>query len=170
MIVTDGRCASMKWEPLLQHVEGLVECPAAQGALTVPSAMTYESIAGTQTTTVISCPAHTYLVPPHWSAGERWRSVCTSKGEKVTFSGEVIGPAWVTVGRTRELTLHTRLTLSFSGSQWGTNPNDYWLSLHDGLIVRQHETVDVAEKAGPLGSVHYGEQMTIALASMVPAS
>ena len=27
MIVTQDGCATMKWEPLVQHMEGLVECP-----------------------------------------------------------------------------------------------------------------------------------------------
>jgi hypothetical protein len=64
--------------------------------------------------------------------------------------------------------LHTRLTLSFSGSASGTNPNDYWVSLSDGLILRQRETVDVRQSAGPLGSVRYTEQMAITLASTAP--
>jgi hypothetical protein len=170
MIVTDDHCADMKWEPLLQHTEGLVECRRPDGALVVQSTMSYEEIAGAKTTSVIRCPADTYIVPPNWSAGERWRSVCRSNGEKVTFSGEVVGPAWVDVGHWREPALHTRLTLSFSGSESGTNPNDYWIAPNDGVILRQQETVDVAQKAGPLGSVHYTEQMTITLASMAPTS
>ncbi len=170
MIVTDDGCADMKWEPLVQHMEGLVDCRNADGALVVQSAMSYEEIAGAKTTSVIRCPANTYLVPPHWFTGERWRSVCRSDGERVTFSGQVLGPAWVDVGRSREPTLHTRLTLSFSGAESGTNPNDYWIMPNNGEIVRQHETVDVAQKAGPLGSVHYTEQMTITLASLAPAS
>jgi hypothetical protein len=84
------------------------------------------------------------------------------------FSGEVVGPTSVTVDGQKVPALHTRLTLNFSGSQSGTNPNDYWISLQDGLILRQRETVDVSQKAGPLGSVRYTEQMAITLASTAP--
>jgi hypothetical protein len=168
MIVTEDGCATMKWEPLVQHMEGLVECPKRNGALVIESALSFEAIAGTKTTSVIQCPATMYFVPPDWFAGERWSSTCHSDGEKVVFSGEVVGASWVDVGRNREPAVHTRVTLSFSGSESGTNPNDYWVSLNGGLILRQSETVNVTQKAGPLGSVRYTEQMAITLASMTP--
>jgi hypothetical protein len=38
MIVTDTGCSTMKWEPFEQHVEGLVECPLRDGALSITSA------------------------------------------------------------------------------------------------------------------------------------
>jgi hypothetical protein len=168
MIVTDATCATMRWEPLEQHVEGLVVCPQGDGALTITSAPSYEQIAGTQTTSVIDCPPDTYLVPPDPTNGERWHTTCHSPGQNVVFSGEVVGPTSVTVDGQKVPALHTRLTLNFSGSQSGTNPNDYWISLQDGLILRQRETVDVSQKAGPLGSVRYTEQMAITLASTAP--
>ncbi len=64
--------------------------------------------------------------------------------------------------------IHTRLTLAFSGAESGTNPNDYWVSTKDGLILSQRETVDVSQQAGPLGSVRYSEQMAIRIASPTP--
>lgn len=168
MIVTDGKCATMKWEPLEQHVEGLVECPLEDGALSITSAPSYEQIAGTQTTSVIHCPAGAYLVPPHPYTGERWRTTCHSTGGSIVFSGQVVGWSSVVVGGRQVPALHTRLTLSFSGSQSGTNPNDYWVSLQDGLVLRQRETVDVSQKAGPMGPVRYAEQMAITLTSLAP--
>jgi hypothetical protein len=168
MIVTQDGCATMKWEPLVQHMEGLVECPQRNGGLVVNSALSYEEIAGTKTTSVINCSTATYFLPPHWFAGERWHSRCHTNGETVEVSGEVVGASSVNVGREREPAVHTRLVLTFSGAESGTNPNDYWVSLRGGLILRQRETVDVTQKAGPLGSVRYTEQMAITLASMVP--
>ncbi|HEX4219288.1 MAG TPA: hypothetical protein VHZ02_13000, partial [Acidimicrobiales bacterium] len=172
MIVDDGRCAAMKWEPLEQHTEGMVECRTEEqvlsGAISIGSAQSYEEIAGTQTTSTIKCPAGTYLLPPHPAIGKRWRTTCHSSGQKVVFSGDVIGKSSVVIGGRKVPALHTRLTLSFSGSQSGTNPNDYWLSPQNGLILRQRETVDVSQTAGPLGSVRYTEQMAITLTSLVP--
>jgi hypothetical protein len=168
MIVTEARCATLRWEPLLQHMEGLVECPQTDGALTITSALSYEQIAGTTTTSVIHCPARTYFVPPHPAIGERWRTTCHSPGQNVVFSGLVVAAASVDVGGQTIPALHTRVTLSFSGSATGTNPNDYWVSLRDGLILRQRETVDVRQTAGPLGSVRYTEHMAITLASTAP--
>lgn len=170
MIVTDaGGCASMKWEPLVQHVEGLTTCPGKDGSIRVASASSYEEIAGGQTSSVIRCPADTYLVPPDPTVGRRWRTVCHSTShEKVVFSGRLVGASTVEVEGRRVPALHTRLTLTFSGSTSGTNPNNYWVTAQDGLILRQRETVDVSQQAGPLGSVRYGEQMAINLRSLSP--
>jgi hypothetical protein len=169
MIVTDATCATMKWEPLEQHTEGLVECPLGHGAFGITTALSYEQIAGTQTTDVIRCPADTYLVPPDPSAGERWHTTCHSTDQNVVFSGQVVGMSSVNVGGHSVPALHTRLALSFSGAESGTNPNDYWVSLQNGLILGQRETVDVSQQAGPLGSVRYTEQMAIRITSETPA-
>jgi hypothetical protein len=80
----------------------------------------------------------------------------------------VVGASSVDVGGHGIPALHTRLSLTFSGPETGTNPNDYWISLQDGLILRQKETVAVSQAAGPLGSVHYTEQMAISLTSASP--
>jgi hypothetical protein len=169
MIVTQAAgCATMKWDPLVQHMEGLVECTQKNGALDIQSALSYESIAGTQTTSVIVCPTGTSFVPSDPTVGERWHATCHSKGESVVFSGRVIDKADLKVGGRRVPALHMSLNLSFSGSQSGTNPNTYWVSLQNGLILRQSETVDVAQKTGPFGSVRYTEQMAISLDSVTP--
>lgn len=170
MIVTDGGgCTTMRWVPLEQHTESLAVCPRPDGAYRVRSMSSYEMIAGVQTTTVIQCPEDAYLVPPDPSAGRRWHATCSTTGhQKVTLSGLVVGPSSVDVGDRELPALHTRLTLGFSGGESGTNPNDYWLSDGDALVLRQRESVDLSQDAGPLGSVHYGETMAIGLRSLEP--
>jgi len=167
MIVTDARCATLVWEPLEQHKEEMVECPLQGGILSMTSALTYEEIAGIQTTNLIRCPSDAYLVPPP-SVGEGWHATCHATGQKIALSGQVLGASSVDVGGRAEPALHTRLTLVFSGSETGTNPADYWVSLQNGLILREQETVDVSQEAGPLGSVRYTEQMAITLSSVTP--
>ena len=170
MIVTDQHgCATMKWEPLVQHMEGLVVCPGPDGALKIASTSSYEEIVGIVTKSVVRCPAGTYLVPPNAKPGDHWRTTCHgTHDEQVVFSGRVVGKATVDVGRHRDQAIHTHLTLQFSGAESGTNPNDYWVTAGTGLILRQDETVAVAQQAGPLGSVHYTEQMGIALEAAAP--
>jgi hypothetical protein len=168
MIVTESKCATMQWEPLVQHTEGVVLCRRGDGALDITSTSSYEQIAGTQTSSVISCPSNTYLVPPHAFVGERWSSTCRSKGERIVFDGRILGTSMVTVDGQPQATVHTHLTLAFSGAEVGINPNDYWVSVKTGLIVRQRETVAITQQAGPLGSVHYTEQMAIQLSSAQP--
>jgi hypothetical protein len=168
MIVTEAKCATMQWEPLVQHTEGLVLCRRDDGALDITSTSSYEQIAGTQTSSVISCPTNTYLVPPRPFVGERWSSTCRSKGERIVFDGRILGTSTVNVDGQPQATVHTHLTLAFSGAEDGTNPNDYWVSVKTGLILRQRETVAITQQAGPLGSVHYTEQMAIQLSSEQP--
>jgi hypothetical protein len=169
MIVTDKKCATDKWEPLEQHWEGIVVCPSGHGSYDITSSLTYEEIAGTQTTEVIDCPAGTYLVPPGARPGQHWRSECHASGLNVAASGRVIGNSSVNVGGTTIPAIHTRLMLTFSGSESGDNPTDYWVSPKTGLILAQRETVAVAEKAGPIGSVEYNEKMAMTLSSATPA-
>jgi hypothetical protein len=84
-------------------------------------------------------------------------------------AGQVIGTARLDVGGVGVPDVHTQLSLAFSGSESGSNPNDYWLSASTGLILRQSETVDVSQRAGPLGPVRYEEHMSIELTSIDPA-
>lgn len=166
MIVTDRSCATVQWEPLRQHVEGMVLCQH-RGALELTSTNSFEQIAGSTDTTVIDCPAGTYLLPPRPRPGERWATVCWSGHQRVTASGQVLGAATVAVGHQQVPALHVRLTLHFAGNEVGANPNDFWLA-PDGLILRQKEEVDLAQQAGPLGTVHYSEQMAVTLESLQP--
>jgi hypothetical protein len=169
MIVNESNCATVRWEPFEEHVEGLVECPVAHHGLVMTSALSDEQIAGIRTAEVIRCPTSAYLVPPNPTTGERWDAVCHAPSQRVGLAGEIVGMSSVRVGRRSVPALHTRLTLSFSGSELGANPTDYWISPQDGLILRQRETVDVAQQAGPLGAVRFTERMAIALASVTPA-
>ncbi len=171
VIVTDrGRCTTMEWRPFVQHMEGLQLCTGAHSSLVLSSAPSYEQIAGVTTTSVMRCGAEAYWVPPQPTAGERWHAVCRSPGVRVSLAGEVVGSALVRVGGRTVPALHTRLVFRLSGSATGSNPNDFWISARDGLILRQRETVSVAQGAGPLGSVRYREQMAIDLSSLVPTT
>jgi hypothetical protein len=168
MIVTDAKCTNSRWEPFEQHVEGLVACPSPLGGLSITSVPSYEEIAGTQTNTVVECPVGTFLLPPNQVVGERWQTTCHTTGQTVLVTGQVVGRGLLDVGETVVPAVHTRLTLSYSGSDSGSNPNDYWLSASTGLILRQDETVDMSQQAGPLGSVHYDEHMAVELTSIDP--
>jgi len=168
LIVNDAGCATERWEPFVQHVEGAVICPSSGGGFTTTSVTTYEQIAGTGTTDVITCPTGTAFVPARPRAGQHWQATCQSSGSPVTLSGSVVGRSSVDVDGTPVPALHTRLTFTFAGSEQGTNPTDYWLSLPTGLILREAETVALSQSAGPLGSVRYSEHMTIALLSLAP--
>jgi hypothetical protein len=167
MVVTEGSCARVSWVPIEQHTEDTTICPSASGAYDVPLLVTDESIAGSTTTSSISCPATAYLLPPNATPGERWQATCTlaSPAEKVALSGQLFGPATLDVRGQPVAVEHVRLTLNFDGAQQGTNPTDYWIVPSTGLVVREKEQVVVTS-----GGVRYNESMETALTSLQPAS
>ncbi len=166
MIVAEGRCATVSWVPITQHTEVTTVCDGPAGALTVPRLVTDESIAGSTTTSTVECPATAYLLPPAARPGERWGVTCSlaSPAEKVAMEGEVLGPATMVVGRHTVSVEHTRFTLTFDGTEHGTNPTDFWILPTSGLIVRERESVGMSQ-----GGVHYDEDMDAVLARFDPA-
>jgi hypothetical protein len=168
MIVTDGRCSSMDWIPFKQHVEGLQLCRQADGALTMSQASSVESIAGVNTTQVIRCPSTAYFIPPSPHAGQRWYSVCHGPGQVDKISGEIIGTTTFSVNGQTVSALHTRINTVVSGADTGIDPTDYWVAPQTGLIYRQREVVSVSQSVGPLGAIHYNEEMAISMSSLQP--
>ncbi len=168
LIVTDAACATMMWEPFIQHVEGLVECHRPNAALGIVSIPSSEEIAGIQTTSDIRCPSGGYFVPPDPRPGERWGANCHGSGERVALSGRVIGWSSVAVGGRDVPALRTSLDFTYSGAESGVNPNEYWILMPDGMILRQRESVAMTQPAGPLGSVHYSESLGISVESLTP--
>ncbi len=166
MIVEDGSCAIISWVPITEHTETTTECPAANGGFSVPRLVTNESIAGSDTTSTVQCPATAYLVPAYVTTGQKWAATCAlqSPNENVELDGEALGPTTVTVGGQDVTVEHTRFTLTFDGTQAGTNPTDFWIVPTSGLIVQEKEEVSVTS-----GGVHYSENMVSTLTSLKPA-
>ena len=164
MIGTEGACATVQWQALQQHVE----CSQPDGSLTLASATTTEQIATDSSTTLMVCNKDTFIVPADPHVGERWSSSCHQNHSVVRLKGQVIGPTHVTVGTKSVAAIHTRFTLYFSGTERGVCPTDVWIAPADGSILRQRESVSIAQASGPLGSIRYSETMNVALRSLVP--
>jgi hypothetical protein len=165
MIVTGGSCAVVSWVPLTQHTETTTECAGPDGGFVVPRLVTQESIAGTDTTSIVACPATAYVQPPSASPGQKWVATCAlqSPDEKVALAGEALGQSTMTISGHSVTVEHTRLTLTFDGSQAGTNPTDFWIVPTSGLIVQEKEQVSITS-----GGVHYSEDMVSTLRSLSP--
>jgi hypothetical protein len=166
MVVADGRCATVSWVPITQHTEATTLCAGTDGALSVPRLVTDESIAGTTTTSTVDCPMTAYLLPPSAHPGERWGVTCSlrSPAEKVALDGEALGHATMVVGGQAVTVEHTRFTLTFDGTEHGTNPTDFWIVPSSGLIVRERESVGVTQ-----GGVRYDETMDATLTRLDPS-
>jgi hypothetical protein len=165
MIVMGGNCATISWVPLTQHTETTTECAGPDGGFTVPRLVTHESIAGTNTTSTVACPATAYLLAPNATLGQKWGATCAlqSPAEKVTLAGEALGQSTMSIAGHSVTVEHTRFTLTFDGSQAGTNPSDFWIVPSNGLIVQEKEAV-----AATSGGVSYSENMLSTLTSLSP--
>ncbi len=166
MIVADGHCATISWVPITQHTEATTVCNGLNGALEVPKLVTDESIAGTTSTSTIECPATAYLLPPSPHPGQRWAATCSlvNPAEKVAMVGRALGSSVIKVGGHPVTVEHTRFSLTFAGTEQGTNPTDFWIVPGNGLIVRERETVAMNQ-----GSVRYDETMEATLTGLAPA-
>ena len=166
MIVTDARCATVSWVPLLEHTETTTVCTGTAGSLTVPRLVTTESIASTDTTSTVECPSTAYLLPPVARPGERWSVTCSLKSpaEEVGLAGEVLDPSTIDVAGKTVMVEHTRLMLTFKGGESGNNPTDFWIVPSTGLIVQEKEEVGVTS-----GGVSYSENMVAMLTKLTPA-
>lgn len=165
MIVIGGNCATVSWVPLTQHTETTTECTGADGGFTMPRLVTQESIAGTDTTSTMSCPATAYLLPPDATRGQKWATTCVlqSPAEKVALAGEALGQSTMSIAGHSVTVEHTRVMLTFDGSQAGTNPTEFWIVPSSGLIVQEKEKVSVTS-----GGVDYTEDMLSTLTSLSP--
>jgi hypothetical protein len=161
MIVTGDRCAAVSWVPITQHTETTTMCTGPAGSLTESSVVSNESIAGTSTTSKLTCPSTAYVIPPDVRTGQRWRATCSmdNPAERVSLHGRALGRATVSVGGTSVSAEHTRVTFVYGhGALRGTSPTDFWIVPDSGLIVREHESVGVTQ-----GGVHYSEDMDTTL-------
>jgi hypothetical protein len=168
MVVTVGVCADLVWEPFVQHVEGMTECPTADGGLRISGTSTVEAVAGVRTTSVVRCPGDAYLVPPDLGPGGRWSAACRSPGEEVALSGRYVGVTSVPVGGRPVPVVHVRVDVTYAGAVSGDSPTDYWVTWPGGVVVRQQETAELSQRSGPLGSVRYTERASLELDSLVP--
>jgi hypothetical protein len=81
----------------------------------------------------------------------------------VGLAGEALGQSTMSIAGHSVSVEHTRVTLTFDGSQAGTNPTDFWIVPSNGLIVQEKEAVAVAS-----GGVNYSENMLSTLTSLSP--
>ncbi len=165
MVVADDLCATVSWLPLVEHTETTTICATSGGGLQLPRLVTFESIAGSQTTSTITCPATAWLLPPNSSKDTHWSAACflVNPKERVSMTGVNLGPSIMTVAGQAVDVDHVRVDLRFEGAQSGTNPTDFWVVPSTGLIVRERELVSADQ-----GGVHYSESMDAVLTGLSP--
>jgi hypothetical protein len=168
MVVSgSGSCSTVEWVPLVQHTESTTVCSAANHALDVTRFVTYEQISGTTATTVVTCPAGTYFIPPNATTGTRWTTTChqVSPSEPVEVQGQVVGTPTLVIGGQSVSTVHVVLNLIYRGTDSGPAPSQFWVDTARREVVREEERATISQ-----GGINYAEEMTTLLDSLVPQS
>ena len=160
-----GVCSSVDWVALAEHTEKTTVCPGPGHSLTVTGFTTHEEIGGASTTTVITCPRTTYLIPPGAPVGARWSASCDQTGPTMTVAlrGLVLPPHSFEIDGRKIPTTHVRFSLYFGSS--GSSTTDLWLSVSRDVLVREYEVASVSAMG-----VAYSESMSTMLLSTTPAT
>ena len=163
-----GNCATVSWVPITEHTETTTECAGASGGC---SACRGSSPPSRSPAPIRLRRSNAPRRPiccrrPASSRARKWAATCLlqSPAEKVLLVGEVLGQSTMTVGGHAVTVEHSRFTLTFDGSQAGTNPTDFWIVPSSGLIVQEKEEVGVTS-----GGVRYSENMASTLTDLKPA-
>ena len=94
-----------------------------------------------------------------------------STTQKTTFravgSDTFVASEKVRVGSDLVPAYHYRVERTVSGSQTGSERDDVWYSVLDGLPIRSVRSV-VVHSPSPIGTVTYTEQGSYGLTSLVP--
>ena len=92
---------------------------------------------------------------------------CSTGKAKESGLGRVVGREAIMVHDTSVPAVHIRTTTSFSGDTTGDATYDFWLARETGLPVRI-DMVSRTASGSLIGDVHYEEQVSLLLTSIVP--
>ena len=161
--VRDVPCgSSVRWDATEDRWDDVTVC-AHDGYSTVTSYVSYHRFFGQSQTHDYRCTGDSYLRPPTTRAGYRWTFDCTTSDAKARTVAHVVGIE--TVNGVRALHVHYDSTLT--GSNRGTNPQDFWIALDGPYVLRQASRVD-AEVDTPFGTITYHEEYDLVLKSRTP--
>lgn len=171
----DGGCFVYRVDLNTNHDRSWRFCPTAEAtfALTELGSNTRRDVPGLD---VDSVTAYTCEVPvpylwPAAAVGDVRRGSCTGVTDVVegttadAGSVEVLALTTLTIGGEEVATVHVRATDVLTGSQIGSEVDEWWLDVRTGLPVRIVIDADMTSSVGD-----YRESATIELTSLVPAT
>ncbi|HEU0130899.1 MAG TPA: hypothetical protein VFQ85_07915 [Mycobacteriales bacterium] len=153
---------TVRWDATEDRWDEVTMC--ADGVATrVTAYRSYHRFFGQEERRDYTCGGTNWLRPPSPRAGLRWSFDCTAEGAKAHTDATLTGVE--TAGATKAWHVHYETTLT--GSNRGTNPQDFWLALDGPYVVRQASRVD-ADVDTPFGSIRYHEEYDLRLTSRTP--
>lgn len=160
--ITDVPCgSSVRWDATQDRWDDVTVCAREGGATSVTAYKSYHRFFGQEETRDYRCDAGSWLRPP--SGVTRWTFDCRTADALARTTARVVGVE--TVNGVRALRVHYDTTLT--GSNRGTNPQDFWLALDGPYVLRQASRVD-AQVDTPWGTITYHEEYDLVLKSRTP--
>ena len=160
--IRDVPCgSSVRWDATEDRWDDVTICSRDGDATSVAAYESYHRFFGQEETRDYRCDRDSWLRPP--AGVTRWTFDCTTADALARTVGRVVGVE--TVDGARALHVHYDTTLT--GSNRGTNPQDFWIALDGPYVLRQASRVD-AEVDTPWGTITYHEEYDLVLKSRTP--
>jgi len=164
--VTGAPCGvRLRWDVLVGRSTTWTVCTGASAWV---ERGTYErhTFFGTTDVTRYAC-TDTPFRPAGDRPGTAFGVACSTGKATERGTGRVVGRETIRVGGANVPAVHVRTTTSIAGDTTGTGTSDFWLARDTGLPVRI-EMVSRTTNGSLIGDVHYEEQVSLRLTSLVP--
>lgn len=168
MSINRGGCGWVwRWQPAEERWDESEGCRTSAGIVLGRYSMYHEFFRrGTQEDLI--CEETAVVMPASPKPGQRWESGCRSDDTTVALDVRVVGFETVRVGGKDVRAVRIRYEGAMSGDNQGTQIQERWLALSDGLLLRIVSNVR-ARVAVPFGgTANYEEHYRLDLTSIEP--
>ena len=161
LVISEGSCGPVvRWHAIAERWDESEHCGPDLGVTSFTGYHEWFHIPDRATSTCSGA-----IFPP---AGQTtWTNVCPSNGSTSTDVATVVGMETLDVGGESVATLHIRIVGTTTGSTVGNTITDVWRLPGTPLVVRK-QVDDASANASRIGDIHYVEQVTLQLRSLVP--
>ncbi|HWQ24991.1 MAG TPA: hypothetical protein VNK94_12870 [Gaiellaceae bacterium] len=164
--VTADPCgARLRWDVLRGRSTTWTFCVRAGGWWLASQDERHTFFGRTERTTYVC--ENTPLRPAGDPVGARWPVACGTGTAEERGRASVVGRERLRVGGRLVATVHVRKVTSFTGAIRGETTHDLWLARETGVPVRL-VMVSRTTNDSAVGDVHYEEEVSLQLLTLVP--
>lgn len=164
MTVTAAGCGiDIRWDVAVERWMQWRQCKDGMH-ISEPSLSNFDQFFGQPQLDAYDCSGESR--PLDAAVGATWTFQCSENGALESYHGTVVGVEQRTVGSSSVGTLHVRVSID-DGDATDRQVTETWYLQGTDIVVAQ-TSASATSNSSPVGTVHYSEQYTIALTSLVP--
>lgn len=156
-----------RWQPLEERWDQSDTCRNSKGIVLVRFAIYHEFFQRNATEDFV-LEDGSVVLPAYPVVGDSWRWKGASNDSTIDTRVSVVEYETVDVGGRAVKTIHLRYETAMSGANDGTQIQDRWHSLDNGLLIRLINRVDAKVEVPFGGTANYTERYRIDLKSLSP--